>query len=182
MDRLPTAALFLAIAVVIMMPCGFGTGQSVAEQAGPRSAPRVSGPSGFPVPRFVSLRGRTINLRRGPSTSHPIEWVYRNFDGLPVKVVAETELWRRVEDHEGVVGWVHRGLLDGTRRALIAADGAALRAAPSQVAAIRAKIMRGAIGRIEQCPAQWCELTFGEVTGWVEREAVWGILPDERID
>jgi len=59
---------------------------------------RVSGaktPSGFPVPRYVSLKVGKVNGRTGPSRQHAIAWQYRR-KGLPLVVVAETEMWRKV--------------------------------------------------------------------------------------
>jgi len=64
---------------------------------------RVSGaktPSGFPVPRYVSLKVGKVNGRTGPSRQHAIAWQYRR-KGLPLVVVAETEMWRKVRDVTG---------------------------------------------------------------------------------
>ncbi|MGF1453858.1 MAG: SH3 domain-containing protein [Alphaproteobacteria bacterium] len=188
MDRLPAVTLLPAIALLTILSMtglsmtGLAVDPSLAQPRPSTRADRVTGPSGYPVPRFVSLRGRTINLRRGPSTDHPIEWVYRNFEGLPVLVIAETELWRRVRDHDGVVGWIHRGLTEGRRRALVTAPSVTLREAPDPTAPARARVMGRAIGAIQSCSDAWCELTFGSVTGWVERSVLWGLLPGETID
>ena len=46
------------------------------------------GPSGLPVPRFVSLKAEKVNVRRGPSSDHPVAWVFQR-KGLPVEIVAE---------------------------------------------------------------------------------------------
>jgi SH3-like domain-containing protein len=72
---------------------------------------------GLPVPRFVSLKSDRVNARAGPGQRYPVEWVFVR-RGLPVEVVAESDLWRRVRDMEGVEGWVHKGLLSGQRTAV----------------------------------------------------------------
>ncbi len=49
---------------------------------------RVSGnqtPSGFDVPRFVSLKFGKVNARTGPSRNHPIAYQYQR-RGLPLIV------------------------------------------------------------------------------------------------
>ncbi len=182
MHRIPTSILFLVVGLMIVSPCGIRPGQALTARADTAREAPVTGPSGYPVPRFVALRAGTVNLRRGPSTDHPIEWVYRNFRGLPVMVTAETEAWRRVRDHEGIEGWVHRGLLDGTRRALVTAERAVLRAEPQRGAPAVARLGQGAIGVIDRCAPTWCALDFSGVKGWMPRAGLWGVLPDEMIE
>ena len=60
----------------------------------------------LPLPRFVSLKSSEVNVRRGPSLTHRIDWVYKRRD-LPVEVTAEYGHWRRVRDRDGAGGWVH---------------------------------------------------------------------------
>ena len=54
--------------------------------------------SGLPVPRFVTLKSDDINMRVGPGREYPLAWVYKR-KGLPVKVIAESDVWRKVADH-----------------------------------------------------------------------------------
>ena len=42
--------------------------------------------SGLPLPRFVSLKSDRVNLRKGPSTDYPTQWVYRRA-GLPLEII-----------------------------------------------------------------------------------------------
>jgi hypothetical protein len=50
---------------------------------------------------------------------------------MPLKITAEFENWRRVEDFEGAGGWVHYSLLSGVRTALVTLDMAEFRDAPT---------------------------------------------------
>ena len=52
--------------------------------------------SGLPLPRFASLRVDEVNLRTGPGTRYPIDWVYMR-EGLPVEITAEFDIWRRIK-------------------------------------------------------------------------------------
>ncbi|MGY9106763.1 MAG: SH3 domain-containing protein, partial [Alphaproteobacteria bacterium] len=61
-------------------------------------------------PRFVSLRSDLVNMREGPSTEHSVKWVYHR-EGLPMQVLAEYDVWRRVRDQDGEIGWIHVSLL-----------------------------------------------------------------------
>src|ERR1044072_3620785 len=94
--------------------------QTSAEITGSTSAvDKAVGPSGLPLPRFVSLKADKINVRRGPSSEHQVAWVYQR-KGLPVEITAEFENWRRIRDSDGEEGWVYQSMLSGKRMALVA--------------------------------------------------------------
>ena len=61
-------------------------------------------------PRFESLRSDKVYMREGPSLQHPVKWVYR-WKGLPVEVLGAYDVWRRVRDKDGIVGWIHVAML-----------------------------------------------------------------------
>src|SRR6185437_2143813 len=78
------------------------------------------GPSGLPVPRFVSLKSERVNVRSGPNRDNQVDWVYTR-TGLPVEIIGEYDNWRHIRDWEGSEGWVLHSLLSGKRTALVAA-------------------------------------------------------------
>ncbi|MCC1481616.1 SH3 domain-containing protein [Roseibaca sp. Y0-43] len=135
----------------------------------------------LPLPRYVSLKANEANARRGPDTSHRIDWVYQRRD-LPLRVTAEFEHWRRVEDMDGQGGWMHYALLSGVRTALVSQDMTQLRARPSAEARELALLERGVIGTLRHCDPDWCEISFDDLSGWVPKSALWGVAPDEVID
>ena len=69
-------------------------------------------PSGFRVPRYVSLKYSSSNGRTGPTSGHPVAWRYSR-KGMPMIVVAETEIWRKVRDVNGDETWMNRICLTG---------------------------------------------------------------------
>lgn len=144
---------------------------------GPASAETVTGPSGRPVPRFESLSASVANGRRGPSTDHPIEWVYRQ-RGLPMRIEAESGDWRRVRDPDGALVWMRADLLGGgpTAYVLGAADDAPapLLARPGAMRRPVAYLQRGFVATIEACQDGWLKLKAGEVRGWMRASQVWG--------
>ena len=84
------------------------------------AADEPKGPvTGLPLPRYASLKTDRVNLREGPSKEHATRWVFQRA-GLPVEIVAEFDIWRRVRDSEGAEGWVLHSLLSGRRTALVA--------------------------------------------------------------
>jgi SH3-like domain-containing protein len=143
------------------------------------------GPSGLPVPRFVSLKTEIVNVRRGPSSEHEVAWVFRR-KGLPVEIIAEFEHWRRIRDSEGEEGWVYQSLLAGNRTAIVEpwkkGAAVALRSKPENAAPAVAILKSGVIGEIRQCNGQWCELTVDSYDGWVTQAALFGVYPGEKLD
>lgn len=146
---------------------------------------RQTGPSGLPVPRFVSLKTDRVNVRRGPSTEHQVIWVYAR-KGLPVEIIAEHEHWRRVRDSDGEEGWVYHSLLAGRRTGLIApwrkGEKISLKDSPQEASTTVALVQTGVVGEVLKCAGSWCEFQVSGYSGWLKQEMVWGVYPNERID
>ena len=137
--------------------------------------------SGLPVPRFVSLKTAPVNLRGGPGQDHEVRWVYVR-KGLPLEIIAEYDVWRRVRDASGATGWIHKQMLDGQRMALIVGEGnAALREAPRADAGIVAYGAPGLVAQLDECGEAWCRIEAKGYAGWVERTRIFGILAGETI-
>lgn len=137
----------------------------------------VGSETGYPVPRFVSLRSDLVNVRRGPSTEHKIDWVYRR-SGMPVVVTAEFGHWRRIEDVDGDGGWVHRALISGEDKGLVRAGGSDLHSSPDAGSRVVARARKGVIFDIQECAGQWCRVSRGEVSGWAVASTLWGVDGD----
>jgi len=145
---------------------------------------RETGPSGLPVPRFVSLKRSKVNVRRGPSSEHKLAWIFR-LKGLPVEIVAEFENWRRVRDSDGQEGWIYHSMLAGTRTVTIAPwrKGAAVRMlkSPAQSSGVVANVSAGAVGDVEKCTGNWCQVKLGNYEGWINQSMLWGVYPNEKL-
>lgn len=134
------------------------------------------------LPRFASIRASEANARRGPGTDRRIDWTYQR-RGLPVKIVAEHDNWRKIEDHMGEGGWMHVGMLSSMRTGIVvSAEVALLRKEASLNADIRARLEPGVIGTIEECRPDWCRIIATTYEGWVEKSALWGVGADEVIE
>jgi SH3-like domain-containing protein len=149
-----------------------------SEKAGP-------GPSGLPVPRFVSLKAEKVNVRRGPSSDHPVAWVFQR-KGLPVEIVAEFENWRRIRDSEGEEGWILQSMLAGKRTAVVAPwrgqQMTQLHSAPNRASSVQAQLAAGAMGDVANCDGKWCEISAGGYEGYVQQEMLWGVYPGETVN
>src|ERR1700757_4096765 len=122
----PLWAAFVALATFALFVLAPTAGVLAAD---PPSNNQRKG-SGLPLPRFASLRSDEVNVRTGPGTRYPVDWVFKR-KGMPVEIVAEFENWRKNRDLQGASGWVHQSLLTGKRSFLIASKAASLHKTPS---------------------------------------------------
>ena len=152
-----------------------------ATTTAPETSPRVGPVTGFPLPRYVSIKASEANARRGPSRRHRIDWVFQRRN-MPVMIVAEHGHWRRVVDRDGAGGWIHYTLLSGVRTAIVEAERVTLYARPDRSAMPRAEAERGVIGELRECRNDWCEMEVGGYRGWVEARTLWGVEPGESFD
>ncbi|HZS64593.1 MAG TPA: SH3 domain-containing protein [Xanthobacteraceae bacterium] len=149
------------------------------------AGPMPLGPSGLPLPRFVSLKADKINVHLGPGKNYDVRWVYTRA-GLPVEITAEFENWRRIRDSEGSEGWVYHSLLSGRRTGLVTVkDKTELvptRDAPSADGKITARLQPGVIAIVKECNGSWCRVSGDQFDGWIEQDRLWGVYPNEKLD
>lgn len=137
--------------------------------------------SGLPLPRFASLRSDEANMRTGPGTRYPIEWVFKA-KGMPLEITAEYDVWRRVRDWEGAEGWMHKAVLSGKRTGLVTGSMRKLKQKENDQSPTMAYLEPGTIGEIIKCSTEWCKLKFGGIKGYLRKEEFWGTYADEKID
>ena len=151
-----------------------------------QDAPENLGPSGLPLPRFVSIKPARVNVRVGPGRNYTIVFSYQK-QGLPVEITQEYDQWRKIRDSDGDEGWVYQSLLSGRRTAMITpwqknkSKLAPLRRQPSENAALAAELEPGVLSTIHQCDGTWCELDIGHTRGWITQDQLWGAYPGEKI-
>lgn len=145
--------LVLAVALALTMVPASGAWTAFAQTTSSVSR----GPSGLPLPRFVSLKAERVNMRVGPGKQYAVAWRYVK-TGLPLEVIQEYDNWRRVRDAEGTEGWIYHSLLSGERAAAVAPwrRGKALddplvgmRREPGAGAAVVARLEPGVIVALE---------------------------------
>ena len=173
----------VAASLILVIPFGSVTvmpAKATAAQNG------TVGPSGLPLPRFVSLKSGRVNSRIGPGVNYPVDWLYLK-PGLPVEITQEFENWRRVRDSDGSEGWINQSLLSGKRTGIAAPwqrgkdTQIQLLDEPEHDATPIAIIEPGVVGKINQCNGDWCEMTFDGHTGWMSQSLLWGAYPGESV-
>jgi len=152
----------------------------LAVLAGAARAADGLGPSGHPLPRFVSVISDQVNVRTGPGTRYPVVWVFTR-KNLPVMVTQEFEHWRKIRDRDGAEGWVHKGLLSGRRYGIVEGEAQTLRRAPNAEAPATFRAERGVIGRLIACEPDWCRMEVADLSGWLPKTQLFGALPAETF-
>ena len=134
------------------------------------------------LPRYAALKTDETNMRRGPGQRYPIDWVYKRRD-LPMEVEREYDVWRLVRDPEGIQGWVHQVTLSDRRTFVIKGADATMRDDSNDSAHPVALLKAGVIGRLRSCDqgSKWCQVQVGSFRGYLRRDQVWGLLPDEVV-
>lgn len=139
--------------------------------------------SGLPVPRFVSIKSNETNVRTGPSTRYPIAWVYKK-SGMPVEIIEEFDMWRKIRDVEGTTGWIKKNMLEGKRNAIVKSkDHVIVRIDHEKDAKPLFKVAPSVIVKIVECEKNWCQIKANDDhKGWIEKSSLWGIYADEIIE
>ena len=142
-------------------------------------ANKIGSVTGYPIPRFVSLKSNDVNLRVGPSLNYPIEikYTYQNF---PVEIIDEYDVWRKSRDVYGNIGWIHKSLLKGDRYGVIL-SGNSLN---GNIFNYPDGNKRGSIGtnnlvEINRCIESWCLIKFDNNKGWINKKNIWGVYKSE---
>lgn len=124
-------------------------------------------------PYWASITQVPAIMRRGPSRDMPAQWQYVR-DDLPVKVVAIYQDWRRIQDPDGTVGWMHVRLLSAARTGIVIGGTRPFRASPEANAPIVYQAEAGVVGRISDCTRTWCMIDVRGRAGWIEAAHIWG--------
>ena len=168
----------LSLALMLAVCAGF---PAVPNSANAQTAQVVGSNTGYPLPRFVSIRNAPAHLRLGPSKAHKIDWTLMHA-GMPVQILDEEGLWRQVKLYDGLRGWMHKSLLVGARSLLVVSNGrATLHSKADDDSRVVAYAERGVILRAQECTSRWCRVRKGEIKGWISRRQVWGVEANETF-
>ena len=138
--------------------------------------------TGLEIPRFISLKSNDVNIRVGPSINYPIKLKYI-FQNLPLEIIDEFDVWRKLIDHEGNIGWVHKSLIKGDRYILTGDQidtDINLYSRPN--GKIQGLIKKNNILKLKSCTLNWCKVSKDTVRGWVPKENIWGIYENETYN
>ena len=137
--------------------------------------------TGLEIPRFVSLKSDDANIRVGPSKNYPIEikYIKKNY---PLKVLDEYEEWRKIEDFNRNIGWIHKSLISGIRTGIVLSnDNKNISILNTLDGNVIGEIGNGNIVFLEKCKIDWCLVSLGDFEGWMDKNYIWGVKEKEII-
>ena len=89
----------------------------------------------------------------------------------------------KILDAQGGEGWVNKVLLTTKRTVLIKADApVTLRDTPDDTGRAMAHVEPGVVAGLKKCTTDWCEVNADGYKGWVKRNLLWGIYPEENLN
>tara|TARA_B100000945_G_scaffold320615_1_gene331250 strand:+ start:5450 stop:5896 length:447 start_codon:yes stop_codon:yes gene_type:complete len=124
---------------------------------------------------YLTLRNNKVNLRQGPSLSHPIKLIYKK-KSLPVLVIDSSYNFRKVLDHENNSGWVHISQLSKKKAALNIFENSIIFQKPSVYSRPIAMLEIGRLCLVKKCKDNWCKVKTGNYSGWIEKQNLKGRL------
>jgi len=137
--------------------------------------------TGLEIPRYVSLKSNDANIRVGPSKNYPIEikYIKKNY---PLKVLEEYEEWRKVEDFQKNIGWIHKSLISGNRTGIVLSENNFINIFNTNDGEIIGSIGNGNIITIIKCKIDWCLAVASIYKGWIQKKNIWGVENKEEIN
>lgn len=122
---------------------------------------------------FVSIKGKTVNVREQPNTRSATRWELGS--GYPLVVQQRKGQWIKVRDYEASLGWVHAPLTSKAPHRVVTARVANLRATPSGSARVVGKLQRHEIVQTLKNSGTWAQVrTESGATGWIATNLTWG--------
>lgn len=155
--------VYLAAAVAMVL---MATGHAAAQKRQP--------------PYYESIKPNRARMRTGPGRNYPATWLYIRA-GLPVKVIAVYQDWKKIEDPDGTQGWLLDTLLSSKRTAMISGTITEMRESRDYDSRILWRAAPGVIGTISDCSGGWCWFDVGGKAGYVEETHLWGVDPGEQL-
>jgi SH3-like domain-containing protein len=139
------------------------------------------------APGFASLMTDRVEVRREPGSDKPVTIVFSRA-GMPIMVVERSKEWARIQDVEGIGGWVPSVLLSRRRTGVVLAAPAAsidktvpVRTSERSGSDVVAVLEPGVIVGVVACDGQTCKITTSGVRGFVDQSQLWGVSPGEVV-
>ncbi len=125
--------------------------------------------------KFSSLKNSEVNLRQGPSFDYPIKLTYKK-KYLPVIITDESETWRKIKDFENNSGWIHISQLSKRKSAINIKEDSIIYKKPTLYSKPIVRLEVGRLLIIKKCEDKWCKVVTGDITGWVKKNTLWGVI------
>ena len=122
---------------------------------------------------FLMLKYDKVNVRFGPSREDQIKFVYKK-KYLPLKVIDKKDNFRKIIDHKNNGGWIHISQLKSSK-SLVLMENKILFNKNSVYSKPLIRFEKGKLVLVKKCKQDWCKITTGKLSGWLQTQNVWGL-------
>ena len=122
--------------------------------------------------KFLSLKKSKVNVRYGPSFDSKVKYIYKKID-LPIKQIDKKENFRRIVDLKNNSGWIHISQLKKSNSIIILKNELLFKK-PSKLSTPVVRLEKGRLLVVKKCENNWCNITTGNYSGWVNIKKIWG--------
>ncbi len=131
--------------------------------------------------KYYSIGSSKVNLRTGPGLQYPIDWVYRKVN-YPVEVIDTFDVWRKVRDISGTMGWIHQAMLS-SRRYGIVREKVYVKTDNEFNSKTVAILHPEVIVKVIECPKKslLCEVEIDNIFGYIPKKSLWGVYFHENF-
>ena len=95
---------------------------------------------------------------------------------LPVVVLDKLENWRKIKDFENNSGWIHTSQLSKRKSAINIKNNSVIYKKPTLYSKPIARLEIGRLIIIKKCENKWCKVITGDISGWVLKNTLWGMV------
>ena len=134
--------------------------------------------------KFVSLKGKIVNIRNGPGEEYK---VIRSYDKtkMPLSIIHRIDNWYMVKDYQDNIGWLRVNLVNSNAkyRTIIMKANHQITRFPSENSTSVGEIKKSEIAILEKCNLTFCRIKIPEknLAGWIGRASLWGVGQNEVV-
>ena len=127
--------------------------------------------------RFVSIKAKEANIRKGPDTIYPISFTIQN-QYLPVKSHTKRGNWSLIEMRDKRMGWVKTSFLSREQYVITIKTQKLCRLPGiTDKSCQPIKTLRERTNlKLIKCGVEWCRVELNKKTrGWLRKNLIWGV-------
>lgn len=126
---------------------------------------------------IMCVRTSQANVREGPGGKYDVLWVEWQY--APFQILGQKGRWYLVMDFEGYEGYLHSSVLSDTVGVIVDVEEAFVRTGPGEDYKAKWVLEQGYPLLVLERKNDWLKVTDSEeVTGWINKDNVWGLEID----
>lgn len=127
--------------------------------------------------KIMCVRTTQANVREGPGGKYDVLWVEWQY--APFQILMQKGRWYHVMDFEGYEGYLHFSVLSNIVGVIIDVGEAFVRTGPGEDYKAKWVLEQGYPLLVLERKETWLKVTDSEeVTGWIDKDNVWGLEAD----